>query len=404
VKIAFISSIYLKHLEQIYIKNECLENRTYTEQYEIIQKEAISAIGRWPIHLNKLGIPSIMFCRNNPFIQDTWCKENHFHPKTEDTEFEIILEQVRRYKPTHLFIFGASYYAHGNRIIKIQSKCPTIRKKITWYGAPERNEKIFKEYDLVLTPSCKLQERLDDMGICAKQINHAFEPKTLDYLKPSKRNNKACFIGSMIPGNEWHQERIEYLEILEKSTNLEIYTEIKKPTHFLEFKKYMLEIRSEMCKVLNRFYKSNDRINYLSDRDNLPIYDNLMGSPLLSKIKGSVYGLDMLNTLSQYSITFNQHINLAGEYAGNMRLFEATGLGCALITDMKSNLSNFFEPDKEVIAYNSKEEAVEKINYLTDNPMKAKQIGKAGQLRCLKSHSTQNQINRLSEIIKSTLT
>jgi spore maturation protein CgeB len=57
-----------------------------------------------------------------------------------------------------------------------------------------------------------------------------------------------------------------------------------------------------------------------------------------------------------------------------------------------------------VVAYNSKEEAVEKINYLTDNPMKAKQIGKAGQLRCLKSHSTQNQINRLSEIIKSTLT
>ena len=404
MRIAFISSIYLKHLEQIYIKHECLENRTYTEQYEIIQKEAISAIGRWPIHLKEIGIPSIMFCRNNHFIQDTWCKENYFQPKTEDTEFEIILEQVRRYKATHLFIFGASYYAHGNRLIKIQSKCPTIRKRITWYGAPEGNEKIFKEYDLVLTPSCKLQENLDKLGICTKQINHAFEPKTFDYLQPRKRKNKACFIGSMIPGNKWHQERIEYLEILGKNTDLEIYTEISKPTYFLKFKKYILETRSNMCKTLNRFYKRSDRINYLSDRGNLPIYDNWMGSPLLSKIKGSVYGLDMLNTLSEYSITFNQHIQLAGDYAGNMRMLEATGLGCALITDMKLNLSNFFEPDKEVVAYNSKEEAVEKINYLTDNPMKAKQIGKAGQLRCLKSHSTENQINRLSEIIKSTLT
>ena len=82
-----------------------------------------------------------------------------------------------------------------------------------------------------------------------------------------------------------------------------------------------------------------------------------------------------------------------------MRLFEATGLGCALLTDSKKDLSEYFDIDSEILTYSSKDEAIEKINYLKENPNKAEQIRISGQLKCLNSHTTQNQISRLSEIL-----
>ena len=58
-----------------------------------------------------------------------------------------------------------------------------------------------------------------------------------------------------------------------------------------------------------------------------------------------------------------------------MRMFEATGLGCCLLTDYKSNVHSMFEEGKEVITYNTNQEAISKANQLLQNPNVAKEIG-----------------------------
>ena len=44
---------------------------------------------------------------------------------------------------------------------------------------------------------------------------------------------------------------------------------------------------------------------------------------------------------------FKLHNQHTGNNACNMRLFEATGLGCALLTDAKDDLSEYFEKVKK---------------------------------------------------------
>ncbi|MBK7501080.1 MAG: glycosyltransferase family 1 protein [Ignavibacteriales bacterium] len=56
------------------------------------------------------------------------------------------------------------------------------------------------------------------------------------------------------------------------------------------------------------------------------------------------------------------------------------------INRSQKNISDFFEPDKEVVTYNSSEECVEKVNWLLLHPNELKQIADAGQKRTLKIH------------------
>jgi spore maturation protein CgeB len=118
-------------------------------------------------------------------------------------------------------------------------------------------------------------------------------------------------------------------------------------------------------------------------------------SPIRGKHNGEVWGLDMYRALARSRITFNRHINTAENYANNMRLYEATGVGTLLITDYKDNLQNLFEIGKEVVAYRNKYEAVELINYYMNNPEEASLIACAGQARTLYEHSYKSRMNEL---------
>ena len=82
-----------------------------------------------------------------------------------------------------------------------------------------------------------------------------------------------------------------------------------------------------------------------------------------------------------------------------MRLYESTGMGSLLLTDMKDNLYKLFEIDKEIVTYTCKEEALEKVEYLKNNPKKLSEIASAGQKRTLNEHTYEIRMKELMEII-----
>ena len=103
----------------------------------------------------------------------------------------------------------------------------------------------------------------------------------------------------------------------------------------------------------------------------------------------------MYKILSRSLITLNRHINVSENYANNMRLYEATGMGSLLLTDYKDNLNEIFEIDKEIISYRSKEEASDKASYYSKNRSKAERIAKAGQMKTLENHTYQKRMVEL---------
>ena len=65
-----------------------------------------------------------------------------------------------------------------------------------------------------------------------------------------------------------------------------------------------------------------------------------------------------IRSLRRSRVTLNSHIDFAGREAGNMRLFEATGVGAFLLTDFKDNLHTLFEPDREVAVWRSTDDCL----------------------------------------------
>jgi len=125
-----------------------------------------------------------------------------------------------------------------------------------------------------------------------------------------------------------------------------------------------------------------------------------MDSAIRNKHNGEAWGKEMFQRLASSKITVNRHIDVAENYANNMRLFEATGCGALLITDYKENLNDLFEIGSEVVAYRSPEECAALIKYYLDNPDEAETIARAGQARTLRDHSYSKRMEQTAEILE----
>ena len=110
----------------------------------------------------------------------------------------------------------------------------------------------------------------------------------------------------------------------------------------------------------------------------------------------------MYQVLADSKITFNMHIDKVPDFAANIRLWEATGVGTCLITDWKKNLKDIFEPDMEIVTYKSVEECIEKVVFLLNNDGKRNEIAKAGQKRTIENYSAKIALRDFDQYLKST--
>jgi len=108
----------------------------------------------------------------------------------------------------------------------------------------------------------------------------------------------------------------------------------------------------------------------------------------------------MYGALARSRVTLNRHIDTAENNANNMRLYEATGVGTMLITDMKDNLHELFDIGKEVVAYSSPEEAADLIRYYLAHDDQAQAIARAGQARTLQEHTYEGRMRELVPILQ----
>ena len=85
-----------------------------------------------------------------------------------------------------------------------------------------------------------------------------------------------------------------------------------------------------------------------------------------------------------------------------MRLFEATGMGAALVTDWKPDLVTLFR-ENEVASYQTLEELFAVLTRLSQSPSEVRSLGAAGQKRTLKSHTYSQRVEMVSDFLKAEL-
>lgn len=116
-----------------------------------------------------------------------------------------------------------------------------------------------------------------------------------------------------------------------------------------------------------------------------------------------IFGIEYYSVLKQYVVCLNMHGARLDYGAGNMRMFEVTGIGGCLLTDHRSENSELFDVDREMVVYHSLEEMVEKLKWLLDNPKIAKDIALAGQKKTLEKYTYKHKAEQLNEYIQKIL-
>jgi spore maturation protein CgeB len=205
-------------------------------------------------------------------------------------------------------------------------------------------------YDLMMSQLSATVNFFRRLGVRA-EVNHlAFEPSILDALPaPPAIDIEVSFVGTVSPD---HRQRIALLEAVAKRHDLKLFG---------------------------------------NPPQALPA-----SSPLHRCFQGEVWGADMYQALRRSKVTLNSHIDMAGNEAGNMRLFEATGVGAFLLTDFKHNLHTLFEPDREVAAWRSVDGCLAAIDRALADDAGRAAVARAGQARTLAQHTYRH---RAAEIL-----
>ncbi|MBO4223597.1 glycosyltransferase [Bradyrhizobium neotropicale] len=259
-------------------------------------------------------------------------------PKLDEQAEKILLAQIEDFRPD-LVLNQDTFHVDTSLMRRIKGIGKPIL--VGQIGiAPSRGED-WSVYDLMLSQLAATVGFFRSLGVRAEVSHLAFEPTVNDALPPAPAMDiDVSFVGTVSAD---HQQRIALLEAVAARYDLKLFGNIA---------------------------------------PGLPA-----SSPLHRCFQGEAWGTEMYQALRRSRITLNSHIDMAGQEAGNVRLFEATGVGTFLLTDFKDNLHTLFDLDREVVAWRSIDDCIEKIDrYLADDAAR-KEIAAAGQRRTLKAHN-----------------
>jgi spore maturation protein CgeB len=366
-----VSSFYPQYLNKLYAENPELKYKPYAEQYRVMMLQGIGWADYWITNLNQsTEVEATLFIINNAYAQQKWAEENNVTYSTDNWMQEILLEQIKAIKPDILFANDYVYLKAAD-VKAIKREVPSIKKVIGWDGIGMLDTEIFSACDTMISCVKRVVEYYQSKGFDAYLFQFGFESSLLQKIDTRNKIYDVSFAGSLTLRSGGHHERLKILGYVAKKCNVHYWL-----SSFDENKVYLLK------NVLQK----------LGGGEFADVEDILR---LVYLNKGSVFGLSMYQVLANSQITLNSHIDTAQSAAGNIRLWEATGVGACLVTDWKENLSDLFKPDIEVVTYQTKEECVEKINYLLNHPQQMKAIAEAGQKRTLEQYSYAKRMKEL---------
>jgi len=400
-RIVRVTNLYNEYLRQYYSMFPTMRQQNFHDQYNHLVMDSCDSVAAISQHLNAIGADAFEIFTNAEWLQNQWRIENSCDKVGKD----LVMEQIKRLRPTVLWLDDTELI--DNRWISaVRENVPSIKIVTAEICAPYNSENVkhVKALDFLVTCTPCLRSEFELNGITTHLVYHAFEKSILNRITSDNQYpvNDLLFTGSLYTGSGFHTTRIQYLEqFLEVGIPVKIYGSIE------TFKKTLT--KKTAYHVLN-FLQSTGLEKLLDYIPALKRYEaygdtpvNFYSRKLRANVLPAVFGLEQFKLLSNAKICFNIHGEIAKGCAGNLRLFEATGVGSCLVSDWKENLGELFELEKEVVTYKTKEECADKVKWLLQNPAEVAKISKSGQARTLKDHTIQNRANQINEILTGML-
>ncbi|MBW4487536.1 MAG: glycosyltransferase [Trichocoleus desertorum ATA4-8-CV12] len=407
MRILKITTAYPAYLKRFYNSYSDLLSTCHHEQKSRLDYDAFGWSDFWSHALTPFGYEMMEVLANAKPLQMSWALERGLEFSLGNWLLDITFEQVKSFQPEILFMEDYSTFSYA-WLKEIRQVCPSIKLVMGWCGAPYEDATVFQAYDVVLSCVPELVAQFQRMGHLSEHINHAFDSRLLERIdRYSQPTINFSFIGQIVSNYKYHSERELILEKLVNELAIEIYS----PSTFhqwnselkvlLQNKIYRFMQGLQRIGISQSWLRKLPKIGKFASQGSMPT--QIVSPRLRPFIKPAVFGLEMFQTLQNSKITFNNHINISPRSASNMRLFEATGVGTCLVTDWKENLAELFDPDNEVVTYQSADECVEKVEWLLEHPQERVAIAQAGQARTLKDHTFEKRALQLDQIIRKWL-
>lgn len=165
-------------------------------------------------------------------------------------------------------------------------------------------------------------------------------------------------------------------------------------------KKRLIQSIANMNDSRDKWFNLMDEHNCLPD-----IYGNYFATSKLwlsnpLKVKPSINFRNQNKVYSKYLISLNIHSNIIKQ-GTNMKTFEASGFKVPQLIEEKPGLSNFFEPNKEIMVFSSIEEYKEKLELLKTDKALRKLLVTNSYKRSMAFHTYDNRVKLIIDNFKS---
>lgn len=353
-----VNTDYSHFLDEMYHNNPGLGTKSFDEQYSLRMQTLFGVNDFYSTNLHKLGHEAVDLIYNNRYMQYAWAKESGLVTKEGGSDdfvtnlpaewlATIFKSQVRLYKPD--ILINLAMDTIGSDILKGIKQ--DVRMIIGQHASPiTAVMDDLSAYDLLLSSLPHYVDYFRKQGKPSLYLKLGFGSTILDIIAPKEnRPVDIGFVGGFLTHHSGGAELFNYLA--QEGFSMVLY-------------------------------------GYGED---------LLSPKAKSLFQGGLYGKDMYELYSKSKIVINRHISISGEYANNMRLYEATGMGALLITDWKKNLGELFDVGNEVVAYRSKEECADLVRYYLKNDGERQRIAANGQKRIVSGHT---YYHRMSELLK----
>ena len=396
-KLLSISSMYQGSLDSFY-QRIAVTNLDYEDHYNLLLNDTTEFAGSYTRNFIKLGVDARCIVSNDKILQDKWKLENNIDT---DSVSDILFEQIKYYQPEILWIENLTYL-DSDWFSKVRNQIKAVKLIVAYHCAPYTRKYLDKlrNADFIFTCTPGLLDTMKKEGMKAYMVYHGFDNQLLERLdkKQGQPSVVLTFSGSLITGDTFHNARINLIErLIRENIDIALYMTLEKSTR----------IRAKQAIYYLSFLLKKLGLGKITGKYSFFEYGSILvkhySRKLIEMNHAPQYGMNMYNLFSRSKVVLNIHTGVAGDYAGNMRMFEVTGTGSCLLTDNKKNMKDLFDAGTEVLLYNDTEDCIQKVKWLLEHDKEREKIAKAGQKKTLEVHTVENRCRTIINIIKKEL-
>jgi len=354
MKIFLLADYYNQYLKYFYAEND-LSNLNYEDHLRELLADYFGSFGSYYNYFKKIGHDVRLVIGNDYRMQTKWLRERNINiTACKKNKKQIVLMQIEDFQPDVFFI-GSMFDYYGEFLKAVSD---ITRNIFAWISCPYKTDLDFSNIRCIISSHSGFVDDFRKKGMNAELLKVAFDSDIVYHLE-NRKTKEVSFIGGL--SKKTHKNRVCALEYLAgHGLNLELYG-------------YGLQ------KAIWPFVKS----------------------PLQQYYRSEVWGLKMYRLLNESKISLNFHVDVAGNIAGNMRMFEATGCNSLLITEDYNFVDRLFKPGEEIITFRNHDDLLDKIGYYLAHDKEREEISNKGHQACIGRHGYDIRIKEFEKILES---